>query len=397
MVDDECECLMKKTPSIVYLHEGALGKFARIIEECSARRILFVVDDAAYIACGAEATLEPALRLRAVSRFSGFELNPKIKDVEHGIEQARGHEPELVIALGGGTAIDLAKLIASLSVQQNSARDIVQGQAKICQAGPPLIAIPTTSGTGSEATHFAVVYIDDDKHSVAHESLLPHYAIVDPCLTYSLPPAITAATGLDAFCQSIESIWAVGATDQSIAFATQAARHAIEHLVPATRTPTPEARLGMSRASHLAGKAINISKTTAPHALSYSITSRHHIPHGIAVALTLSRLLAYNAGVTDGDCVDPRGAEHVRRRVQVIVELILAPIAKAGITPNVAAACERIQDLLAEIGCPNSLAQVGINQPEQLQPIINSVNTERMSNNPRGTSPEALLALLREN
>lgn len=372
----------------VYLKEGALGEVARIIERHSMRRVLFVVDEAAYTACGADAVLGPALRSCVVSRFSGFELNPKIDDIDRGVEQFGEFNPDLVIALGGGTAIDLGKLIGTLHLQPESARNIVTGQASICRTGPPLIAIPTTAGTGSEATHFAVAYVDGVKHSVAHASLLPEYAIVDPRLTQSLPTSVTAATGLDAFCQAIESIWAVGATDESTDYATDAVGYALRNLVRATCEPTPEARLGMCQAAHLAGKAINISKTTASHALSYPLTSRHNIPHGIAVALTLSPMLAYNAQVTDDDCVDPRGAGHVLDRITMVVRLLGAA--------SVAEACERIEKLVSDVGCPISLADAGIHGAEELRHIVSGVNAQRLSNNPRKTSPEAFLHLLQE-
>jgi alcohol dehydrogenase class IV len=379
---------MGNNDDAVYLKEDALGEVARIIERHSVRRLLFVVDEAAYMACGADAVLESTLRACVVAKFTGFELNPKIDDIDRGVEQSRQFDPEMVIALGGGTAIDLGKLIGTLALQSEAARDIVTGRASISRSGPPLIAIPTTAGTGSEATHFAVAYVDGDKYSVAHASLLPRYAIVDPRLTQSMPASVTAATGLDAFCQAIESIWAVGATDESIDYATGAAGYALGNLVQATTYPTPEARLGMCQAAHLAGKAINISKTTASHALSYPLTSQHNIPHGIAVALTLSPMLAYNAQVTDNDCADPRGAEHVLGRISMIVQLLGAE--------SVADACERIEKLVSDVGCPVSLAEAGIQGAEQLRHIISSVNAERMSNNPRKTSPEALLRLLRE-
>ncbi|MBI2479086.1 MAG: phosphonoacetaldehyde reductase [Planctomycetia bacterium] len=374
---------------VVYLKEDALGEVARIIQRHSAQRLLFVVDEPAYAACGADVVLEPVLRSCIVARFFGFELNPKIGDIERGVEQSREFDPEMVIALGGGTAIDLGKLIAALSLQNDSPRDIVTGQASIIRNGPPLLAIPTTAGTGSEATHFAVAYVDGEKYSVAHPSMLPDYAVVDPRLTHSLPASVTAATGLDAFCQAIESIWAVGATDESIGYATDAARHALQHLVRATKEPTPEARLGMCQAAHLAGKAINISKTTASHALSYPLTSRHNIPHGVAVAMTLSSMLAYNAQVTADDCVDPRGASRVLRRISMIVELLAVA--------SVAEACRKIEKLVADVGCPISLAEAGVQGEEQLRHIVSSVNAQRMSNNPRQTNPEALLRLLREN
>jgi alcohol dehydrogenase class IV len=224
---------------------------------------------------------------------------------------------------------------------------------------------------------------------VAHSALLPDYAIVDSTLTHSLPAGITASTGLDAFCQAVESIWAVGATDESVDYATEAARLAICSLVDATHHPTADLRRDMCRASHLAGQAINISKTTASHALSYSITSEYGVPHGIAVAVTLSPMLAYNAHVSDTDCGDPRGPEHVRARIGLILQLL-------GVN-SVAAACSRIENLISATGCPNSLALVGIDSDASIRRLVNQVDAQRLSNNPRRATSELLFALLTKN
>lgn len=378
----------------VHLKPGALREVARIVDSYRQTnhpdlRVLLVVDQAAATASGADTALAPVMSASRVSRFSGFELNPKIEDIQRGVEQSLEFDPELVIALGGGTAIDLGKLIAALPSQPDKARDIVTGMASISRSGPPLIAIPTTAGTGSEATHFAVAYVDGEKYSVAHDSLLPDHAIIDPSLSHSLPTSVSAATGLDAFCQAVESIWAVGATDQSIGFAIDATRYALQNLVQATNAPTPESRLGMCQAAHLAGKAINISKTTASHALSYRLTSHHNIPHGTAVALTLSSMLAYNAQVTAVDCMDPRGAANIQSRISIIVQLLGAN--------SVPEACQKIDQFISKVGCPISLAEANIQDEQDLQRIASSVNAQRMSNNPRKIEPAALLDLLREN
>ena len=371
---------------VAHLRDGALAEVGAILGRIPTSRLFFVVDEPAYNASGAARLLEPHFRSRHVTWFSGFELNPKLHDIERGIDQFRESDPDVVIALGGGTALDLGKLIGTLARQGSRARDIIIGQASIRQSSPPLIAIPTTAGTGSEATHFAVAYVDGQKYSVAHSSLLPDYAIVDPTLTHSLPASVTAATGLDALCQAIESIWSLGATEASLELAVEAARLALEHLFCATRNPTADARRAMCRASHLAGRAINVTKTTASHALSYGITSDYGVPHGIAVALTLSPMLAYNAQVTAIDCADARGPKHILERMALILELFEAE--------SVAEAGAKFEDLVSTLGCPNSLHQAGIATDAEIQRLVNQVDPVRLSNNPRHATPAALLALL---
>jgi alcohol dehydrogenase class IV len=359
----------------VLLYEGAVRNINRLIQNHAASRIFFVVDDDAYRCSGAEDTLDPLLANLHITRFCGFQPNPKLVDIQRGVELFRSDPPDLVMALGGGTAIDLGKLISFIGNQNESPRDIVTGQKIGSLDALPIIAIPTTAGTGSEATHFAVAYIGTDKFSVAHPSMLPTHAVVDPCLTHSLPATITAATGLDAFCQAIESMWAVGATNESIEYASAAIKCAYKHLLTSVKSPTPESRLEMCRASHLAGKAINISKTTAPHALSYILTSKYSVPHGFAVAMTLAKFLEFNAGLDANDCVDGRGPADVRNRILRIVNLLGAT--------SIPDACRLIDSLAVSVGCPTSLAGLGVTRWDQLDEIAASVNVQRMSNNPR--------------
>jgi alcohol dehydrogenase class IV len=150
----------------------------------------------------------------------------------------------------------------------------------------PLIAIPTTAGTGSEATHFAVLYKDKIKRSVAHDDVLPDVAIVYPPFTYNNPKYLTACTGFDALAQAIEAYWNVNATDESDEYALKAIRFLWKNLPEVVNNPTVETRNIVSEGSFWAGKAINITETTAPHAFSYPFTSYYGMPHGHAVSMT---------------------------------------------------------------------------------------------------------------
>lgn len=370
----------------VLLYEGAIRGVERLIQKYAVSRVFLVVDEDAYRFSGAEDALRSALTNLHMTRFCGFQPNPKLVDIQRGVELFRADPPELVIAIGGGTAIDLGKLISFIGNQNETPCDIVTGEKIGSIDALPMIAIPTTAGTGSEATHFAVAYIGTDKYSVAHPSMIPAHAVVDPCLTHSLPASITAATGLDAFCQAIESIWAVGATNESIEYASAAIDYSYNNLLTSVKAPTPESRLAMCRASHLAGKAINITKTTAPHALSYILTSKYNLPHGFAVAMTLAKFLDFNAGLDANDCVDGRGHAHVRNRILQIVNLLGAS--------SIAEACRLIDSLAVSVGCPASFAGLGITQRDQLDEIAASVNVQRMSNNPRIIDHPTLVQLL---
>ncbi|AWT60076.1 MAG: Phosphonoacetaldehyde reductase [Candidatus Moanabacter tarae] len=359
----------------VHFGEGAIAKVSAILNQLGVRKVFLVADEPAYDVSGAANELETLFADYGIDRFSGFKPNPKLEDIQRGIQQFCGSNPDVLIAVGGGTAIDLAKLIGTLANHQADPRKMITGLYNIEKNGPPLIAIPTSAGTGSEATHFAVAYVDSQKYSVADSRLLPSHVVIDPRLTHSLPAGITAASGLDAFCQSVESIWAVGATDESIRYASESVHLALANLLHCVQHPTPEARMAMCRAAYLSGKAINISKTTAPHAISYAITTRFGLPHGLAVALTLGEILKFNASVRSTDCTDPRGAGHVQARIAFLLELLDQPTAER--------AAGRIQSLMESVGAPLQLRDAGILVEDEFTWIAEQVNVERLSNNPR--------------
>ena len=370
----------------VVIREGSLQTIDSILSQIGAERIFFVMDKPAYEGSGAATVLEPVLSSRQVAVFDQFELNPKIEDVERGKQAFTALQPQAVLALGGGSALDMAKLIAACSVQDGPALEYAIGKKPLAHPHPPIIAVPTTSGTGSEATHFAVVYAEGKKYSLAHERLLPDYVIIDPLLTHSLPAGPTANSGLDALSQAIESLWARGATEESMAWSTEALQLVLDNLITAVTRPDDASRLNMAKAAHLAGKAINVTKTTAPHAVSYGITTHFGVPHGSAVGLTLGAFLLFNAGVDEQSCTDPRGIDEVRRRLA----LILNPLGNGSLTT----ARERLTTIISECKCPARLSEVGVTETD-LPFLADQVNVERLSNNPRTISREQLIALLK--
>ena len=358
-------------------------RVGELIARHDPRNVLLVTGQASYVSSGAEAALGPSLAGYAVTRFSDFSVNPKIEDVREGIAVARRLECDLVIAVGGGTALDVAKSVRTLAAQQGDPLGYVTGEGSIARDGVPLIAIPTTAGSGSEATQFAVVYVDGVKHSLDHPSVLPDYSVVDPALSATLPPAITASTGMDALAHSIESYWSIHSTDASRTHAAEAITLVIGSLADAVARPDPENRTAMARAAHLAGKAINITRTTACHAISYPITARFGVPHGHAVALTLPHMLLFNAGVTREDVADERGVEWVQARIGEIAALLGAS--------DAVDARRRLLDLMGAISLETSLRRVGI---EDVEVIVGEACNKRLGNNPRRLTQESLRRLL---
>ena len=356
------------------------------LSQLGAKSVFLVVDRPAYELSGARSELEPHWQTRDLVEFDGFASNPQIEDVLRGLEQYRRTPCDVIVAVGGGTALDIAKLIRCFAGQRHPPADLIADNSLIKNTACPLIAVPTTAGTGAEATHFAVLYRDGVKHSVAHPSILPDIAVVDWRLTRSLPPKVTADTGLDALSQAIEATWCIHSTEESTSYSVEALELVLDHLETAVHAPTAASRAAMSRAAHLSGKAINITKTTAPHAISYNITHRFGIAHGHAVGLTLGPVLAFNAAVSETDVTDPRGVEHVRAMIDLIVS-------KLGCT-GAEEAQARIAALMESIGCHTRLSELGITGAPAREAIAESVNVDRLRNNPRALTAAQLIHLL---
>jgi alcohol dehydrogenase class IV len=372
-----------------WIAAGALRRLREAIDQAASRHVVLVTGGKSYEASGARELVEPQLEGLSVERVTGFAPNPRIEDVDAGlgaVERASVDGPPVIIGVGGGSAMDMAKLLAAAAAQTRPLVELLREKATLAPASATLILVPTTAGTGSEATHFATVYEGTQKYSAAHPSLRPRWAIVDPEVTMSLPPAITASTGFDALCQGIESFWAVNSTEASREDARTAIRTALEHLEAAVQAPTLESRLGMCEAANYSGRAIDVSKTTACHALSYGLTIRWDVPHGHAVATSIGQMLEFNAGVSAADVNDPRGVEHVRASIAELVQMLGAD--------SPAGARDRLAELMRRVGLEGNLEALGVDLPEDRRWLASQVNLERLGNNPRRMSAEDLESLV---
>lgn len=227
--------------------------------------------------------LAPYINALDPVRFSGFTPNPKMEEVMDGVEVFKASGCDTILAVGGGSPIDVAKCIKKYS-----------------ESDAPIIAIPTTSGTGSESTHFAVVYENGNKLSVAAPDLLPDIVILEPATLKNVPEYTRKATMLDALCHAIESHWAKKATPESKGYAEKAIELILKYK-DAYLANEEEGNRGMMEAANLAGQAINISTTTAAHAMCYKITSMYGFQHGHAAAICLPEVWKYiddNSGIT---------------------------------------------------------------------------------------------------
>jgi len=370
-----------------HIGTGSIMHLQKLLAEFAAKKIFLVTGKQSYLTSGAKNFLDNILKDYSVFRFCDFSTNPKAEDVDRGINIFETEQFDTLIAVGGGSTIDMAKLINFLSAHPESFANYKFKNKATSNTAKPLIAIPTTAGSGSEATSFAVLYVNKEKFSVDNKLLLPTAAIVDPVLTNSLPKKLTAISGLDALSQAIESYWSIKSNNESKKYAGEAIKIIMTNLAIAVNNPTDSARLAMAKAAHLAGKAINITRTTAPHAISYPLTSYFSIPHGQAVAVTIAPLLVFNSKVTDNDIQDSRGTNYVKEVINQIVNLIGAA--------TISTAKNKIEQLINEIGLETKLSRLNINSPKDIELIIqNGFNPDRVKNNPRILTKTALREIL---
>ena len=232
----------------------------------------------------------------------------------------------------------------------------------------PIIAVPTTAGSGSEATHFAVVYIGTDKYSLAAEFLLPTAVILDGSLTISGSKYQKTCNVLDAMAQAIESAWATRSTKESLEYSLESIELGWSTLKDFIKQSCkPEVAQKMITASNLAGKAINISKTTAPHAWSYGFTSFFDIPHGHAIWLTLPAIFEAHLRAKKSSVNDPRGKKHLSSIMNLLTEKL--NLRKDQDTEL------QLNDFLSDIGVESKMENLGVDNIKkektyQIKPIL---------------------------
>jgi alcohol dehydrogenase class IV len=361
---------------------GSLNKLPDLIDKCSSKRIFLVTGKASYEKFGIKSRLENILKEKVFFRYSDFESNPKFEDLLKGTKLFNDFKPDLVIAIGGGSIIDTAKLLTILPADKIEAKKIIKAESPVPKRKIPFIAIPTTAGSGSEATHFAVAYLKKKKYSAASESLLADYCILDSELTYSLPEKLTAISAFDAFSQAIESYWAVGSTLESRQYAAESIKIITKIFDKLIVDPDKNSRSLMLKAAHLSGKAINISKTTAPHAVSYALTMHYKIPHGYAVILTLPAFFLFNAEAKEEKINKKLLLKEHKKRILELCKLLDVTDSKA--------AAKKIKLMISEAGFSIKLSDLGLKKERDLKVLVDNVNMERLSNNPARVNREDL-------
>ncbi len=333
------------------------------VETFQPRKILLITGKRAMKEAGVTDKLLNCLKGFQVTVFDKVKPNPSPEIVKEAQQ-----ETDLVIGLGGGSALDVAKVIAT-------------------NLKKPCIAIPTTAGSGSEVTPFAALYDWEKKKKISLKVKFPEVALVDWQLTSILSPLspwLVAVTGMDALSHAIESCWSIHSTPLSDTHAKRAIELIIENLRESWKKTSVTAREKMSLAALEAGMAISQTKTTAVHSVSYPLTLHCDFPHGWACGLTLPHFLTYNYQVSEGDCLDKRGAKFVKKRIKEIAAFLGAS--------DVEEAKETILNLMESVDMGTTGFDIDDTDTELV--IREGFSPERVKNNPRRLTEEGLRGIL---
>ncbi|MCQ2993885.1 iron-containing alcohol dehydrogenase [Pseudomonas syringae] len=312
-----------------------------------------------------------------VHMIDNVEIEPTLENIERVFrEDVAPHSPDALIAIGGGSVLDAAKLFSVMLTNDTPLRDLL-GVDKVSHPGKPIVLVPTTSGTGSEVTPNAIVTLPDEelKIGVVSRHLLPTLVILDPLLTLSLPRSITAATGMDAFVHSLESFISTKANPISDAFALESMRLIAGSIVEAYQQPdSVRARGDMLLGSMYGGLALTAAGTAAVHAMAYPLGGKFHVTHGVANAMLLPHVMAFNLD----SCAD-----RLKRAACV------CGVAEQQDSDEIAAhkLIQQIRQWTATLNIPQDLREFGVGEEHLADMAIAASKVTRlMANNPKALS-----------
>lgn len=360
-------------PTRLVAGPGSTAAFEHELRSFGARRVLVVASAGALRRTSFLSRVDaPDVRV-----FTGFSPNPDLDDVLKGCAARDAQQPGLIVGLGGGSAMDAAKMIRLLPAGRDRARAALAARAPVrAAARTPLVLIPTTAGTGSEVTQFATVFVDGLKQSLDLPAARATVALVDPVLTHSCPWEVSASCAFDALAHALESYWSVRSTPRSRELAATAAEGIADVLRGAGGGFSESDRQVLSSLSTRAGQAIDLTRTTVGHAFAYPLTVHFGVPHGLACVLSLSWLFPLSESALAGPaaCQDPRGADFVRARLQR-----MAGFLGAGSPRRLGQA---LRSLITAAGFPDTLGAYGVRKADVPVLFQEAMSSSRSSNTP---------------
>ncbi len=384
MIADPTPWTFRTTPTVIF-GRGAIADLPAQVRALDAQRVL-VATDPGIVEAGIADRVESDLREAnvEVSVWTGVQPEPPSPSVDACVAAIKDFDPDVVIGLGGGSAMDTSQIAACVATNGGAAEDWL-GIDVLEQPGIPTISVPTTAGTASELTGNAVMVLADgsNKMAVVSPYIYPKMAVVDPALTDSVPPEVTAATGMDVFCHATESFISNKATAHTRMFAAESMRLVMQNLPRAVADGRDQqARDRMSHACVLAGYTLANAGTIIVHAMAHVIGARAKIPHGVANTLCLLPVMRL--------CAD-----RVPDRMAGMAEHLGATNGATGDAQRARASVDRMVELVDKVGLPTRLGQAGVEHASLPEVARISFGTRRlMDQSPVQVTESELLEML---
>ena len=342
----------------------------KFINDTSFRKIFVLCGKKSFVTSGAEIFFKELLNNKETKLFYKNSELPILEELIDIINAIKDFKPNLILAVGGGAVIDYAKMANVVDVRDDLANLIVNYSYPFKKKYTKLAVIPTTAGSGAEVTSNSVIYVDGIKHSFESELLLPDNFFLIPEFLISAPNKIKASAGFDAIAQALESLISKKSSDQSVEYASKSLRISINSYISFLNDPNLKNATEMSIASNLAGKAISISKTTAPHAASYPFTSLFNISHGHAVGLFFESFFKFNFDNLNRS----ETSFDLKQRFDLIFNLLDVK--------NINDFSNKIILIKKQANLVDNLETLNIDIKQSSEKIIKGINLLRLGNNP---------------
>ncbi|WJD83552.1 iron-containing alcohol dehydrogenase [Priestia megaterium] len=363
-----------RTAETLVTGSGSISKIGEEAKKLNAKKVIIITDKVIRQTGLLSKVINPLEEAGlATDIIDDVVPEPPFENLEQMITQIEGKGYDLLVGVGGGSALDIAKVLSIMLTNNEDVRDLV-GIEKVKNPGVPTILVPTTSGTGSEVTYNAIFtdIRDKVKKGIVSPYLLPKLAIVDPELTLTVPPAVTAATGMDALVHAVESYTAIRAGELTDGIALQAIKLISCSLRKAVYNGKDlKAREDMAMGSLLAGISLGNAGVGAVHALAYPLGGKFKVPHGVANSLLLPFVMKYNA-VADLE----KFAEVAKAMGENVEGLSLREAADRAV--------QALAQLSKDVGIPSSLKEVGVTASDISDLAEEASKIDRLlNNNPR--------------
>ncbi len=342
----------------------------RFINDKSFKKIFILCGKKSFIASGAQEIFKKIVVNKEIKLFYKKSDLPTLEELIEIINNIRNFKPDLILAVGGGTIIDYAKMANIVDVREDLSDLIINYSYPFKKKYSKLAVIPTTAGSGAEVTSNAVIYVDGIKYSFESELLIPDNFFLIPEFLISASNKIKASAGFDAIAQALESLVSKKSNKQSVEYATKSLKVSVNSFISFLNDPNMKNATEMSIAANLAGKAISISKTTAPHAVSYPFTSLFNISHGHAVGLFFEKFFKFNFDNLDKS----ETSFNLKERFKLIFNLFDVK--------NINNFNSKISLIKKQAKLEDNLENLNINISQNSEKIIKGINLLRLGNNP---------------